>query len=319
LVRLALASVVANIAIVITGGAVRLTGSGLGCPTWPSCSRDSLTPTAAFGIHGQIEFANRTLTFVLGVIAIATVVVAWRQRRERPLALAAFGGIPAQALLGGITVRTGLNPWIVSAHFLVSMAIIAMTLVLWWRLRGPIHSEANEGDSAQEGFVQGVATSRPALLIGRLVVGTTAAVLMMGTVVTGSGPHAGDDSTPRTGLAPASMSQLHADAVMLLIGLTVALVVLLQIGHGSTQARRAGWTLLWVEFGQGVIGYTQYYTHVPAALVAMHLLGACLVWVAALKLSLVLTANVNQASAVGPLQPAPADHSSPHSSEQPAR
>ena len=223
--ELALASVVANVVIVVTGGAVRLTGSGLGCPTWPQCTGSSLTPTKAHSFHGVIEFTNRQLTFVLGVIAVATLVAAYRQRREVPLAALAFAGIPAQALMGGITVLTDLNPWTVAIHFLLSMAIIAVTVLLWWRLRSP----------------HPLATGPPAVL-ARLIVVTAAAVLAIGTVVTGAGPHAGDlkaGKLHRIHLDPGGVAQLHADAVMVLVGLTVGLVVLLQATNASAAARRA--------------------------------------------------------------------------------
>src|SRR3954468_15184350 len=133
--RIALANVVAHGVIVVTGGAVRLTGSGLGCPTWPECTGGSLVPTRELAGHGVIEFGNRTLTFVLTVAAVATLVVVWRSARRdlRVLAVLSFLGIPVQALLGGITVLTGLNPWIVAGHFLLSSALIAVATTLWLR------------------------------------------------------------------------------------------------------------------------------------------------------------------------------------------
>jgi len=268
--ELALASVAANVVIVVTGGAVRLTGSGLGCPTWPQCTGSSLTPTKANSIHGVIEFTNRQLTFVLGAIAVATLLAAYRQRRELPLAALAFAGIPAQAVLGGITVLTDLNPWTVAAHFLLSMSIIAVTTLLWWRLRIPRGA----------GFA-------PAVLLARLIVVTAAAVLALGTIVTGSGPHAGDKgATHRIALDPGGVAQLHADAVMVLIALTVGLVILLRTTGASEAMRRAAWWLFGVELGQGVIGYVQYFTHLPSGLVAVHMLGACLVWIFALRVLL---------------------------------
>ncbi len=268
--ELALASVAANVVIVVTGGAVRLTGSGLGCPTWPQCTGSSLTPTKANSIHGVIEFTNRQLTFVLGAIAVATLLAAYRQRRELPLAALAFAGIPAQAVLGGITVLTDLNPWTVAAHFLLSMSIIAVTTLLWWRLRIPRGA----------GFA-------PAVLLARLIVVTAAAVLALGTIVTGSGPHAGDKgATHRIALDPGGVAQLHADAVMVLIALTVGLVILLRTTGASEAMRRAAWWLFGVELGQGLIGYVQYFTHVPSGLVALHMLGACLVWIFALRVLL---------------------------------
>ncbi len=268
--ELALASVVANVVIVVTGGAVRLTASGLGCPTWPRCSGSSLTPTRAHAFHGVIEFTNRQLTFVLGLIAVVTLLAAYRQRREVPLATLAFLGIPAQAVMGGVTVLTDLNPWTVAAHFLLSMSIIAVTMLLWWRLRA-----ASVG-----GFA-------PAVVLSRLIVLAAVVVLAAGTVVTGTGPHAGDKGARhRIALDPSGVAQLHADAVMVLVGLTVGLVVLLRVTGAGAAAQRAGWWLLGIELAQGVIGYVQYFTHVPAGLVAVHMLGACLVWIAALRVLL---------------------------------
>ncbi|HEU5265983.1 MAG TPA: COX15/CtaA family protein [Jatrophihabitans sp.] len=273
--RLALASVIANVGIVVTGGAVRLTDSGLGCPTWPSCTDSSLTPTRAYAIHGVIEFTNRQLTFVLAVIAVATWVVAMVRRRERALATLAALGIPAQAVLGGLTVLTHLNPWLVAAHFLLSMAIIAATFALWWRVR--------DVRTASLPATPGT----PALVWA--TVSVTAAVLVIGTVVTGSGPHAGDraaDGTVRrTGLQVSSMAQLHADAVMVLIGLTAGLVALLFATRAAPTARRAGLLLLAAELGQGAIGYVQYFLDVPPLLVGLHMLGACAVWLAALNVA----------------------------------
>ncbi len=268
--ELALASVVANVVIVVTGGAVRLTGSGLGCPTWPRCAGSSLVPAKANSFHGVIEFTNRQLTFVLGVIAVATLVAAYRQRREVLLAALAFAGIPAQAVMGGITVLTDLNPWTVAAHFLLSMSIIAVTTLLWWRLR----------DERRAGFA-------PAVLLARFTVVAAAAVLTLGTVVTGSGPHAGDKgATHRIPFDPGDVAQVHADAVWVLIGLSVGLLLLVR---SDAALRRAAWWLLGLELGQGVIGYVQYFTHVPSGVVAVHMFGACLIWIAALRVLLTAT------------------------------
>jgi cytochrome c oxidase assembly protein subunit 15 len=267
---LALASVIANVVIVVTGGAVRLTNSGLGCPTWPRCSSGSLVPTRQSGIHGAIEFTNRTLTFVLTVVVLATLLLAWRQRTEQRLALVAVLGIPAQAVLGGIVVLTDLNPWLVAAHFLLSAALIAVTLLLYLRLLG----------------LSAVNTPAPTVMLVRGVAVVTAAVLAIGTVVTGSGPHAGDlddnGRLHRIGLSPSGVAQLHADAVMVLIGLSVGLLVLLTALRADITVRRAAAVLIGVELAQGVIGYTQYFLHVPPLLVGLHMFGACLVWIAAL-------------------------------------
>jgi cytochrome c oxidase assembly protein subunit 15 len=266
--RLAVASVVVNVLIVVTGGAVRLTRSGLGCPTWPRCVGGSLVPRSKLGINGVIEFSNRTLTFVVGLTLLATVLVAWRQRRQLGLAIAALAGIPAQALLGGLVVLTDLNPWLVAAHFLLSSAIIAATFLLWWRV----------SDAAP------AAVPSPVRALTLALGAATVLVLVAGTVVTGAGPHAGDvknGAVKRIDLPIAGLAQLHADLVMVLIGLTIGA---LAAGYALRVAplRRAALVLLGIELAQGVIGYTQYFLHVPPLLVGLHMLGACLVWLAAL-------------------------------------
>jgi cytochrome c oxidase assembly protein subunit 15 len=278
--RVALANAVANGLIVVTGGAVRLTGSGLGCPTWPNCTDASFVPTEELAGHGLIEFGNRTLTGVLGIIALATLVVVWRSSRRdlRPLAVLGFLGIPVQAALGGITVLTGLNPWTVAAHFLLSAVLVALMTVLWLRSREP-------------GVGQPLVRRPLALLVGGIAA-ATAAVLVLGTVVTGSGPHSGDLQTDadgalrvdRMGFDPELVSQLHADAVFLLVGLTVALLVALYATDAAGRTRRAARDLLVVLVLQGVVGYVQYFTHLPAALVLLHMLGAVLVTATAARL-----------------------------------
>jgi heme a synthase len=274
--RLALASVVANSAIVVTGGAVRLTASGLGCPTWPRCTATTYTPTAEYAAHGVIEFGNRLLTFVLTAVVAACLVAVWRQRPVRPgmraLATAVFLGIPAQALLGGVTVLTGLNPWTVMAHFLLSMVLIALAVVLAQRAR--------EGDLPPRRLVAAPLRSLAGLLLV-LVAGT----LVAGTVVTGSGPHSGDPEAGRTGLDPAAVSQLHADLVFLLVGVTVAFWLALKATGGPS---RPMGVLLGVELAQGVVGFAQYWTDLPVLLVGLHLVGACLVLVAAVSAVLAL-------------------------------
>ena len=275
--RLALASVVANAAIVVTGGAVRLTASGLGCPTWPRCTDSSYVPTAETAGHGIVEFSNRLLTFVLTAVVVATLVAVVRQRPQRrsltALAVAVVLGIPAQAVLGGITVRTGLNPWTVMAHFLLSMVLIGLAVVL--------HRRTGEGDGPAVPVVN--ASLRR---LSQLILGVVAVTLAVGTVVTGSGPHSGDPEAGRTGLNPESVSQLHADLVMLLIGLSVALWFALRAAEAPAAVVRAAAFLLVVEAGQALIGWTQYFTDLPVALVGAHLAGACLVLIAACRVVL---------------------------------
>lgn len=265
----AIANLVANIGIVVTGGAVRLTGSGLGCPTWPRCTDDSYVPHGELGIHGAIEFGNRMLTFVLVVIAVGCWIAAlvllvrtWRgQRAWRPFVLSTVIalGIPAQAVIGGITVHTDLNPWIVSLHLLVSMAMIGVCVLLLDELRGPMR-----------------ASTVPLARLAWLVFAATWVVLYLGTVVTGSGPHSGDLDSRRTGLDPQVMSHVHAAAVYLLLALTFGLVLVAQ-RRGATLVRNAAGLLLGLELAQGLLGFVQYFTDLPEILVGLHMLGAAVI------------------------------------------
>jgi cytochrome c oxidase assembly protein subunit 15 len=276
--RVALVNLVANGAIVVTGGAVRLTGSGLGCPTFPTCTEESLVTTPEMGVRGVIEFGNRTLTFVLAAVALAVLVAVWRSPRRdlRPLAALSFLGIPAQAGLGGVTVLTGLNPWTVAAHFLISMVLIAIATVLWLRSREP-------------GVGQPLVRRPIAALVGG-VAAVTAVVLVLGTLVTGSGPHSGDvdeDDVPtgdRMGFDLETISQVHADVVFLLVGLTIALLVALYATDAPGRVRRAARDLLVVQLAQGLVGFVQYFTGLPVVLVLLHMLGAVLVTVATARL-----------------------------------
>jgi heme a synthase len=263
---LALTSLGVNILIVLTGGTVRLTASGLGCPTWPRCTEESFVPQGELGIHGAIEFGNRLVTFLLAAVAVATFVAAWRYGRRSlvRLALMLGLGVPAQAVLGGITVLTDLNPWIVAFHLLVSMAMIQVAVVLLRRVR--------EGDGPA---VPTVPNGVVWLVRATFVVGWV--VLYLGTIVTGSGPHAGDVDAPRNGLDPAAWSQLHVDAVFLLLGLTIGALFALKAVAAPARAVRAAWVLLGVELAQGLVGFVQYFTGLPIVLVGFHLLGSAAV------------------------------------------
>ena len=274
--QFALASLIANIAIVVTGGAVRLTGSGLGCPTWPRCDGTSYVTTPAQGYHGVIEFTNRSLTFIVTVLAALCLIAAWAQsaaeqpgRRSRIWwAVGVLASIPAQAVLGGITVLTKLNPWVVASHFLVSIVIIAVAYQLWVRARDDAPPAPGPG--------------RPFQALTWAITGVTAAVVVAGTITTGSGPHAGDEHARRTGLRPDMIAQFHTDLVMLLVGLSVAAWFALRVTRA--RAARAAAILVIVECAQALIGFVQYFTNLPIILVGAHMLGACLVWVAALRL-----------------------------------
>ena len=257
------ATLVANIGLVVTGGAVRLTGSGLGCPTWPRCTDESFTPHGALDLHEAIEFGNRMLTFVLTAIAVATFASAWMTGRRdlRMLALFLGLGIPAQAIVGGITVLTDLNPWVVSFHLLSSLAIIGLAVLFLRRIDQPAPEPARG----------------PAVVLAWVTFAAAWVVLYVGTVVTGSGPHAGDAESPRNGLDPLQVSQLHADAVFLFVGLTIGLLLAVHAVGGTPEAKRAVAVLLGVELAQGTIGFVQYFTDLPEVLVGFHMLGAALI------------------------------------------
>lgn len=263
---LAWASVIANGLLVVTGGAVRLTGSGLGCPTWPRCTDESFTPHDSLSLHSAIEFGNRMLTFVLVAVAVATFVAAWQSgRRElRWVALGLALGIPAQAVIGGITVLTDLNPWVVSFHLLSSLAMIGLA-VLFLRLvdrGGPLAPPT---------------VTKPVLALAWSTFAAGWLVLYVGTVVTGSGPHAGDKDAPRNGLDPLQLSQLHADLVFLFVGMTLGLLFAAYATSASQEVRRAVRMLLIAELAQGTIGFVQYFTDLPVVLVGFHMLGAALI------------------------------------------
>lgn len=274
--RWAVASLVANTVIVVTGALVRLTGSGLGCPTWPRCSETSYVTHPALGIHGAIEFGNRLLTFVLVIVALATWVSALlhrdppragetmgRARRDhRWLAGALLLGIPVQAVIGGITVLTGLNPYIVGVHLMVSMVLIALSVWLVRRTRA--------------------LTARPAsplaVALARVTLAAMFVTVALGTLVTGSGPHSGDEFVGRTGLDGVFVTHVHAAAVYATVALTVAGLILLR--------SRAAVLLLGVEVLQAAIGLSQYHLGLPIGLVLLHLLGASLAIAAATNLAL---------------------------------
>lgn len=259
-------------ALVVTGGAVRLTGSGLGCPTWPECTPGSYTPVpkqAEGQLHAWIEFGNRLLTFLLLLVALIALVIAVRVSKGlrnkssiRSLALGQVLGIFGQGILGGITVLTDLNPIPVAAHLLLSMILISGAASLRFIIVG---LETQQTDNTH-------------LTLIRSQVFITAAVLILGTIVTGSGPHAGDEKTKRFSFDPRSVSILHADFVIILSVVTVILWFLTKSLKGVIYRRNN--ILLLVIFMQGVIGYVQYFTGLPELLVGFHLLGSTLTWIA---------------------------------------
>ncbi|MEE4541472.1 COX15/CtaA family protein [Streptomyces sp. V4-01] len=279
--RATLAALVMSVVIVVTGGAVRLTASGLGCPTWPTCSGDSLLGTREMGIHHTIEISNRMLTYVL-CAAVGWAIVAVRAMEPRRtglyrLAWAQFWVVVANAVWGGITVLTKLNPYVVSFHFLLSAALVTVAVLTWQRVA--------EGDASPRPLV-----GKPVRQLGQLLTAAAAALIVVGTLVSGAGPHPGESSgrykVQRIGVDWKTVAQLHADVAWVVVGLTAALWFVLRAVDAPVGPQRRTRDLFLVLMGQGVIGYVQYFTHLPAALVDLHMFGACLVWIAVLRVLL---------------------------------
>ncbi len=279
--RLTLAGVIADTVIMSTGAAVRLSASGLGCPDWPQCSAADIVASKNAGqtlLNTWIEFSNRLLNFPLVIIAGLIFIATWQYRpdgkRRRDLVwLGAVQplGVVAQAVIGGIVVLTNLNPAAVSVHFLVSASIVAAAVALQSAVRG-------DRQPAQP------AVRRDLKLISAALVAVTCVMLAAGTVVTGTGPLAGHADTPRYKLPLEGVTQLHADIGWLMAGLAVALVLGLRLSGAPARSVRAGWIMLAALGAQGVIGYVQYFTHLPAGLVWVHVTGSVLVWIAVLRL-----------------------------------
>ncbi len=259
--RITVAALVSQMLIVVTGGLVRLTASGLGCSTWPKCTPESLTATPELGIHSFIEFGNRMLTFALLAIAVLAVLAVWRTgRRElRYLALSLLLFVPFQALVGMVTVLTHLNPWVVGVHFLISMPLIV------WATRLVNHTYGSQPH---------LTSARNALLVKAVAV-LTGAILIVGTVLTGSGPHAGDHGAARNGLDPAAVTPFHSALIYLIIAALVALLVSMR--RESPRAAKIVGLALGVVLFQGVIGYIQHFLSLPVAVVALHMLGSTMV------------------------------------------
>ena len=278
LLQLSTLMVFTQSAIVFTGALVRITGSGLGCSTWPECTPGSYTPTPdqpEAPLHAWIEFGNRLLTFVLLINALALMFTILKsgKRELRKLGALQILGILAQGVLGGITVLTALNPATVAAHFLLSIILIAGALSLRQRAHGKSPIEI---------------TLIP--LVSKLIwlhLLLTALVIVAGTIVTGSGPHAGDSAAERFNLDSRTMAWIHADLVIALLGVSIALLIAIRLGLAG-QARQvlSGriQIFLIVALAQGGIGYIQYFTKLPEALVAAHIIGSIAVWLSAWNL-----------------------------------
>ena len=268
---LSLALLVSQAAIVVTGGAVRLTGSGLGCPTWPECTPGSYFPVenqVEGTFHSWIEFGNRLLTFVLVIFALATLISVLRAGRKdlRILAVGQFLGIFGQGVLGGITVLTDLNPLTVASHFLLSIVLIAGATSLHSRRRGP---------AAKTG-ARGVISN-----YSKFHVTWTALVIVLGTIVTAAGPHAGDSDVPRLDVAMQEIARVHSISVIILMLLTIAFYRRRELT--ALTKHRLGIFFI-ISLAQGILGYVQYFLGVPELLVGLHILGTTLVWIGAWRI-----------------------------------
>lgn len=278
--RAALSAVVMSVLIIVTGGAVRLTGSGLGCDTWPKCTDDSLIVTPEQGYRGVIEFGNRMLTYVLSAAVGWAIIAArstkpWRRGLTR-LAWAQFWIVMSNAVIGGITVWMGLNPWTVAGHFLAANALLTVAVITWHR--------TGEGDTAARPRVP-----RPVRRLSWAITITSGLLIALGTTVTGAGKHAGDSSdVPRMPWDWTDAAHLHAIAAWVVCALALAMWLVLRVVDAPLDTRARARDLLIVLLAQGVIGYVQYFTGVPELLVAAHMLGSSLMWIAVLRLALSL-------------------------------
>jgi len=264
-------NLISQIGIILSGGAVRLTGSGLGCSTWPHCEPGQFTPelTMEAGIHPFVEFGNRMLTGVLTVFAVALLVVSWRWLSHKGIGFRRLTWVPligtlVQALIGMIVVFADLHPGVVSPHFLISPLLGAVSMVLLVRL--------HEGDGAVRLAVPARAV---AVYVPLAAIGFT--VLVLGTIVTGTGPHSGDaGEITRLGMDPVLASRIHAISVYVFCALLAALLVILYRAHARREAIVAAWWLVVLTLAQGAIGYIQYFLGLPELVVFLHLIGASL-------------------------------------------
>jgi heme a synthase len=278
--RATLSALVMAVVLIVTGGAVRLTGSGLGCSTWPECGPGSLYATPAMGINGAIEFGNRMLTWALCAAVGWAIIAARSAKPVRPqvarLAWAQFWLVMSNAVLGGISVLAGLNPYVVAGHFLAAIGLLTVAVLTWQRSR--------EGDSEPRPLV-----GKPVRQLVLLLLAATSALLVVGTLVTGAGPHPGDSShVPRMPVDWQSIAQLHADLAWAVVALSLGAWLVLRAVDAPAGPRARTNELMIVVLAQGVIGYVQYFTGVPEILVGIHMLGASLVWIAVLRVLLAL-------------------------------
>lgn len=273
--RISLANLIAQSGIIVTGAIVRLTGSGLGCPTWPDCAPGSLIPVAGQveGFHKYIEFGNRTLTFLVLAISIALFVFSLLNEKRNIIVWSFLPliGTLLQAVLGGITVLTGLHPSTVMAHFLLSIVLVGISVKIYdyfnnKRIFEPL-------PKIVDSYV-------------KLVTLVGLAVIILGTITTGSGPHSGDEIAARFDLDIRVIAWLHADSVLLFVGLIVGLLVITVINKESKDIYKITRTLFIICLVQGFIGYVQWFNGLPWLLVSLHVIGAVIIWIAITNLAL---------------------------------
>ncbi len=291
--RIALALLVSLVAVSVVGAVVRLTGSGLGCSTWPNCEPDSFTPRSASDGHAMVEFANRLVNAAVGLLGVAAVVGAHRRDPRRPdlvrWALATFAWIAGNGLVGALVVWLHLAPVSVIAHFVLALGAIWSGLELYARTGEDRAPGRHRRATATPGFASAV----------RVLTVAAGVVLVSGTIVTGSGPHAGDERADRLDLAVGTVARAHGVSMVLFLALTLYVAHRARRGDAGPGVARRVHELLAVIVAQGALGYWQYFAGIPAWLVGFHVLGALLVWLAVLRLRLALSEPAG-AAAEGP-------------------
>lgn len=299
--RLTLVMLVALVLIIAIGASVRLTGSGMGCPTWPSCEPDSLTPRSASDLAGVIEFGNRLAGGVVGLLALTTVLAAHlRAPRRQDLfgwSLLVAGLVVANGLLGAQVVWLHLSPFVVAAHFLLALVTLGAGVVLHHRAsetaREPVHAQAGRQATCTPGFRRAC----------NALIAAAGATVIIGTLVTGSGPHAGDDEAERFSFAVGEVARIHGITAVVFLGVTLAVLWMAQRGDAAATLENRLRVLVLVLAAQGIVGYMQYFTGVPTALVLTHVVGSALVWIVVLRVRLGLSElvpTVRTTEAAGP-------------------
>jgi len=288
--KLSIASLVAVSLIVATGAGVRLSGSGLGCTDWPECTHGHLTPPLEF--HSLIEFGNRMVTVVLTVVLAATVLAAWRRRPFRRdlawLSAGLIGGVVVQAVMGGIVVYTKLNPYVVAVHFLASMPLVADAVIL-------VHRSSRDYSSGR------VQVPRPVVLLARGLIVALAVVMAAGAITTGASPDGGSAQgqvhAKRIAYPLRNLAELHATLAIFLVGVALALAVALHAMDVPERVRRGARILVIVLVAQAAVGYTQYFTRLPALLVEVHVIGATILVIGVVQFLLSLSYHPAEAKA----------------------